>query len=97
MSDDERKSLETDYIEHQHSMQVWWGNRDNKADWAEGIEQLSDDQLRKGIKDVQKQLRFEKTINYSWTGLKIIVGIFVGLGVLGLLIFGIRQLFGAFN
>jgi hypothetical protein len=67
-------------------LETRWGNP-IPNDWG-FIEQWSDDELDDALANAIKQLRFEK----DWPIFVTLV-VFVTLGVIGLLVFGIKQLF----
>lgn len=85
-----REEKEKLYIEKMTELQLRWGNPiDDDWDFSD----WTDESLDGGLKDTIGQLRFEKSLSL---GKKIIiypVYIFIILGVIGLLIFGIKQLF----
>lgn len=90
-----RKEKEEKYTVEMRRLQVHWGNPIQGAfddDWRKTVSAMSEQDLNKAIKDTIGQLRFER-----WWGAigKLIIAVvlcFVGLGLLGLLIFGIKQL-----
>lgn len=85
-----RKEKEDLFIKKMTELQLRWKNNIDD-DW-DAVKTFSDEQLEKGIADAVGQLRFEKI----WSGLSksigLIVGILIGLGIIGLLIFGIKQI-----
>lgn len=71
-------------------LQRHWGNPiDSNFD----ISDLTDEQLEKGIKDSVSQLRFEKFLSIFGGIFKFFIIAFVFFGIIGLLFFGIKQLF----
>lgn len=87
-----REERERLYAKKMTELQRRWGNPIDD-DWS-ALKDWPDEALNKGIRETMGQLRFEKfydgtnkTIHYAIRG-------FIFLGVLGLLVFGIRQLFG---
>lgn len=87
-----RQEKEKLYIIKMIELQRLWGNPIDD-DW-QFVNDGTDEQMDKMLVDVIGQLRFEK-----WTGFlnKLIyytIRVFISLGIIGLLIFGIRQLFG---
>ena len=72
-------------------LQIRWGNPIGDTDW-DCIKEWDDAELDKSIAETIGQLRFEKALPVAkW----IIIGpviLFVILGIIGLLLFGIRQL-----
>lgn len=56
-------------------------------------ESLSDEKLEKGIRDTISQLRFESGWNFLGKSVLYPMYIFIALGIIGLLIFGIKQIF----
>ncbi|MCR4276124.1 MAG: hypothetical protein NUV90_01940 [Candidatus Parcubacteria bacterium] len=85
-----REGKEKLYISKMTELQRRWGNPIdddwNFTDWTDG-------QLDKGLTDTIGQLRFEKGLSFIKTTISYIFYLFVILGVGGLLIFGIKQLF----
>jgi hypothetical protein len=90
-----RKEKETRYIEKALELQRIWKNPIGMKDadicrqYAEG---MTDEELDKGISDTVGQIQFERIIGAIKIISKTAVGIFVVLGVSGLLVFGIKQL-----
>jgi hypothetical protein len=86
-----RKEKETLYIKKMTELQLRWGNpiddEWNFSDWT-------DDQLDKSLENIIGQLKFEKSISFIKKLFLYFILIFVALGVIGLLIFGIKQLVG---
>lgn len=74
-------------------LQRVWGNPlDDDSKVSKIISELSDEELDKHLEDTIGQLRFEKVWNSIAVVAKTAVIIFVTLGVIGLLLFGVRQL-----
>jgi hypothetical protein len=68
----------------------------NPSGYWDFIRKLPDDDLDKNIKDTVGQLRFEKAWDGSVKGIGFTVAAFIVLGLIGLLVFGIRQLIALF-
>jgi len=86
-----RNEMEALYIKKMTELQTRWGNPlDGTWDF---VRQYTDEELQKGIDDTISQLRFEKTWGGLWAVVAIVIGGFVLLGIIGLLVFGIRQIF----
>ena len=85
-----RKEKEQLYIRKMTELQQRWNNP-IEDEW--NFDDWTDEQLDKGLEDTIGQLRFEKTGSFIKRLFFYIIYIFVGLGVIGLLVFGIRQLF----
>jgi hypothetical protein len=84
-----RKEKELLYIRKQTELQRRWKNPiDNN--WE--MEKWTDAELDKGLKDVIGQLQFEKFFGGIGAIIKTVVMVFVITGVVGLLMFGIRQI-----
>lgn len=84
-----RAEKEKLYIEKMTELQKHWGNPiDNDWDFKD----WTDEQLDKGIEDTIGQLQFEKTVAFIKRIFQYLFFIFVILGIIGLLIFGIGQL-----
>ena len=86
-----RERKEKLYIEKETELQLHWKNS-LISDWY-FIKEQTDSELEENIKDVISQLRFEKYISVVKKVFSFLIIIFVFLGVLGLLLFGINQLF----
>ena len=86
-----RKEKEQLYIQKMTELQTWWGNPVD-GDW-DFIETWTDEKLDSGLKETIGQLRFEKSGSIIKKVFFVGLYIFVALGVIGLLLFGIRQLF----
>ncbi|MBU0596699.1 hypothetical protein KJ641_01970 [Patescibacteria group bacterium] len=85
-----KKEKEELYNKSTNDLQRYWGN---PIDEILDLSNLSDDDLEKGIKNNMGQLRFEKIISPIGKIIKYSFITFVALGIIGLLIFGIKQLF----
>jgi hypothetical protein len=85
-----REEKEKLYIEKMTELQVRWGN---PVDNDYGFNDWTDEQLGNGLDDIIGQLKFEKSLSFIKKLFLFLVWIFVVLGVIGLLIFGISQLF----
>ena len=89
----DRKEKERLYIKKMSELQRRWQNPlpTNDEEWE--LDQWTDEQLDKGLEDTIGQLRFEKSIAaIKYFFLSLISG-FILLGLIGLLVFGIKQLF----
>jgi hypothetical protein len=84
-----REEKERLYIKKMTELQRMWNNpideNWNFSDWT-------DEQLDKGLDDTIGQLRFEKGIFLIKRTFTFLFYIFVILGVIGLLLFGVKQL-----
>lgn len=90
-----RKEKETRYIEKSMELQRVWGNpigRHDEAICQHNAAQMTDEELDKEIANSVSQIQFEKGMAVAKTVIKTTVGIFVALGVSGLLVFGVKQL-----
>jgi len=86
-----RKEKEDLLFNKMNEQQIRWGNStDYDREW---LKDLSDEQLEKGIKDTMGQLRFEKSWSFLGKSILYPIYIFIALGIIGLLVFGIRQIF----
>lgn len=89
-----RTEKERLYGKKMTELQAIWGNEIPTEDDFD-FPNWTDEQLDKGLDDVVGLLRWEKY--WSWINFRsvatIIIGLFILLGVFGLLLFGIRQLF----
>lgn len=88
-----RKEKEKLYVKSMTDLQLYWGN---PIDDIWDFSNLTDEDLEKSIKHDISQLKFEKIILPFGIIIKIFIIIviaFVILGIFGLLIFGIKQLF----
>lgn len=84
-----RKEKEDLYIKKMTELQIRWKNPiDNDWDFSD----WTDEQLDKGLSDTIGQLRFEKFQSGFGGSISMIVRIFVAIGIIGLLIFGIKQI-----
>lgn len=79
------------YIRKMTELQKLWGNPID-ADW-QFVNDGTDEQMDKMLNDVIGQLRFEKTTGFIKKSITFIFYAFIILGVVGLLVFGIRQIF----
>ncbi|MCK4591987.1 hypothetical protein KAT63_00935 [Candidatus Parcubacteria bacterium] len=86
-----RERKEKLYIEKETELQLHWKNS-LSSDWY-FIKEWTDSELEENIKDAIGQLRFEKYISVVKKVFSFLIIIFIFLGVLGLLLFGIKQLF----
>ena len=85
-----REEKEALYIEKMTKLQLYWKNPvDNNWDFSD----WADEQLDKGLEDIIGQLRFEMFFAKIRWIIKVVVISFLGLGIIGLLVFGIKQLF----
>lgn len=62
----------------------------NSDEWK--LSEWTDDELENKLEEID-QLKFENKILFIKNFFKFLIIIFIALGVLGLLIFGIRQIF----
>lgn len=72
-------------------LQVRWGNRLDFGDW-EFVKKWNDEELDRNLAETIGQLKFEKGLSAAKQIARIVVIVFVALGVIGLLLFGIKQL-----
>lgn len=86
----DRESKEKQFIVKMTELQLRWRNPID-GDWN-FIKEWADEKLDSELKNTIGQLRFEKTISFIGQSLKYSLYAFVLLGVVGLLLFGIRQL-----
>jgi len=86
LSLEEKESL---YILKMTELQVRWQNP-IPDDWEPQYE--NEQQLDKMLDDVIGQLKFEKALSAVRCAIKIPIFLFIILGIVGLLVFGIRQL-----
>jgi hypothetical protein len=86
-----REEKERLYIKEMTKLQIHWGNPVD-SDW-DFIKEWSDEEIEKEINNTISQLKFENFFKSIGIIIKIIVGGFILLGVIGLLVFGIKQLF----
>ncbi len=87
----DREGKEKQYIVKMTELQLRWRNPVD-GDWN-FIKEWTEQELDSELSGTIGQLRFEKTIYFIGQSLKYSLYVFVLLGVLGLLLFGIRQLF----
>lgn len=85
-----REEKEKLYKVKMTELQIRWNNPIND-DW--NFSDWTDEQLDKGLKDTISQLRFEKISSLTKTIFKFIIYAFILLGIIGLLSFGVKQLF----
>lgn len=86
-----RQEKESLYIKGMTKLQIHWNNPLN-SDW-DFIKEWSDEELEKWIVSTVGQLKFENSLSIAGWVIKITIFTFVILGIVGLLVFGIRQLF----
>lgn len=86
-----RQEKESLYIKEMTKLQIHWNNPLD-SDW-DFIKEWSDEELEKGIVSTVGQLKFENSLSIAGWVIKITIFTFVILGIVGLLVFGIRQLF----
>ena len=85
-----REERETLYRHKMTELQTRWGNP-FPDDWA-FVKNFNDRELDEELKGTISQLRFEKGLAVvGWT-LALVVSAFVAAGLVGLLVFGIKQL-----
>ena len=87
-----RKEKERLYIRKATELQLRWKNAIDDDDFL-SVSEMTNKQLDKALQDTVGQLRFEKVWDGAGTVLWIGLITFVVLGVAGLLLFGVRQLF----
>ncbi|HOX61208.1 MAG TPA: hypothetical protein PLV72_04385 [Candidatus Magasanikbacteria bacterium] len=85
-----RQEKEQLYIKKMTQLQLHWGNPID-SDWD--FSDWTDEQLNKGLNDTIGQLKFELAAGAIGTFFKYAGLVFVTLGIIGLLIFGIKQIF----
>ena len=85
-----RKEKEELYDNKMNELQAIWGNPldQGPADFSD----WTDEQIEKGLRDTIGQIRFEKGLRILKKIITVPVVIFIVLGVMGLLLIGIRQL-----
>jgi hypothetical protein len=91
-----RKEKEARCIEKSMELQRIWGNPIGRYDEAicqQNATQMTDEELDKDIANSVSQIQFERGMGVAKAVIRTTVGIFVALGVSGLLVFGIKQLF----
>jgi len=86
-----REEKEALYIRKMTELQTRWQNPID-GDW-QFVKDMTDEQLDTSLNDTLGQLRFEKVTGGFGKTVKFAIAVFVTLGVLGLLLFGIRQIF----
>lgn len=84
-----REEKEKIYKVKMTELQVRWGNPIDD-DW--NFSDWTDEQLESGLEDTIGQLRFEKGVSFIKTIISFIFWGFIILGIIGLLVFGIKQL-----
>jgi hypothetical protein len=88
-----RQEKERLYIRKSNELQRIWKNPiDPHYDDHKAVRELSDERLDELLHETVGQIRFEKILGAIKIVFLSALGIFVGLGVIGLLIFGIKQL-----
>lgn len=76
------------------NLQRHWGNPTNEYTESDlNFSDWTDEQLEKSIKDSVGQIKFERIASLIGKITIFLIISFVALGIIGLLIFGIRQLF----
>ena len=85
-----REEKEKIYKVKMTELQIRWGNPINN-DW--NFSDWTDEQLQKSLDDTIGQLRFEKVLSIFSGIFKFIILGFIILGIMGLLFFGIKQIF----
>lgn len=85
----EKKKL---YIKKMTELQRLWQNPAPDGDWSY-VDVWTDEEIDKQLKDTIGQVDFQwMLIVIKWIFL-LVIGSFIILGVVGLLVFGIKQLF----
>lgn len=87
-----RKEKEKLYNRKMIELQRMWENPVD-PNWEFDFEDATDQQVDKLLADVVGQLRYEKSTRFMANSITFVVKAFVFLGIVGLLLFGIRQLF----
>lgn len=87
-----RSGKEKLYVEKSIELQKIWGNPMDQ-DWDFDFKDATDEQVNKMLEDIIGQIRYEKTTGFINKVINYGIIAFVLLGVIGLLLFGIRQLF----
>ena len=87
-----RKAREKLCIEEGIKLDRHHGHPIDLADW-DVFKDMSDQELKYHTKESQRQLRFEKGWDRATTVIGIVIYLFITLGIIGLLVFGIKQLF----
>ncbi|MDP3764790.1 MAG: hypothetical protein Q8Q95_04200 [bacterium] len=85
----DRKEKEQLYIKKMTELQTRWGNPIDD-DW--NLSEWTDKELDKGLADTIGQLRFEKSVSFLKKLFLYPIYIFIVLGIIGLLVFGVKQL-----
>lgn len=85
-----RQDKEKMYIEKMTRLQLHWKNPIDD-DWD--LSDWTNDELDKGLGDTIGQLRFEMFFKRITNVISLFFYGFVALGIIGLLLFGIRQIF----
>ena len=86
-----REEKEKLYIEKMGELQIRWGNPTDSS-W-DFIHAWTDEELEQDIKDTISQLYFEKTLSVIKQIFLFAISSIIILGVLGLILFGVRQIF----
>ena len=88
-----REEKERLYISKADELQRIWKNpSDPNYDHARAVRELSNERLDELLRDTVSQIRFEKVLRAITMLVGGAVAIFVAAGVIGLLLFGIKQL-----
>lgn len=76
------------------NLQRHWGNPTNEyTDSDLDFSDWTDEQLEKSINDSVGQIKFEKVYSMIGKSIMFLIITFITLGLIGLLVFGIKQLF----
>ena len=86
-----REEKEELYIKKMTELQIKWGNPIDD-DW-DFISEWTEEQLNEGLDSTISQLKFEKGLSFIKKLFFYAICLFVFLGIIGILAFGIRQLF----
>lgn len=90
-----RSDKERLYIEKANELQRIWKNPiDPNSDHGRRVGELTDARLDELLEETIGQIRFERVLGAFKFVFLGALAIFVGLGVVGLLLFGVRQLLG---
>jgi len=85
-----REEKEKLYIIKMTELQIRFGNPiDNDWDFSD----WTDEQLDRGLENAIGQLKFEKSLSFIKKVFLYSVYVFVALGIIGLLVFGVKQIF----
>jgi hypothetical protein len=90
-----RKEKEDLYIQKETELQIHWGNPLD-GDWNY-VKEWTEQELESRLEQTIQQLKFERGTLPSIKSILLLcatlICIFIGLGIVGLLYFGVKQLF----